>query len=274
MKAAGYCTASWHHAQSGAPKKKIRFYATYGVIRHPIHGIVLFDTGYTSRFFESTRKYPYKLYRAFTPVFLESEEEAHRQLRAEGIDPLQIKHIIVSHFHADHIGGLRDFPNARFLCTKKSFESVGNKKGIAAVRRGFLPQQMPEDFSERAEFINIDQSKIADPILGKLVDVFGDGSILLCALDGHAKGQIGALLNTPDGKIFLISDAAWLKPAYQHLLLPHPIVRLFFDSWRDYKASLTRLHKYHLSHPNTLIVPCHCYETFAGINSGNLYDAI
>ncbi|MEQ8811504.1 MAG: MBL fold metallo-hydrolase [Imperialibacter sp.] len=267
MKSAGYCTASWHHAQRGAPKKTIRFYATYAVIKHTKHGVILFDTGYAKRFFSSTANYPYKLYRAFTPVFIKPEEEAAAQLKADGIQPEDVRYIIVSHFHADHIGGLRDFPNARFICDRAAYNDIKGKSGFGALKKGFLPAQMPEDFGERSDFIDIEKGTSKDEHLGALHDLLGDGSIFLTRLDGHAKGQLGALLATENGQVFLISDAAWLKPAYTDLKLPHPIVRLFFDSWVDYKASLNRVHKYHKAHPDTLIIPCHCLDTLTALNS-------
>ncbi|MEQ8688218.1 MAG: MBL fold metallo-hydrolase [Imperialibacter sp.] len=266
LKSAGYCTASWHHAQRGAPKKTIRFYATYAVIKHPKHGVILFDTGYAKRFFSSTANYPYKLYRAFTPVFIKPEEEAAARLKADGIQPEDVRYIIVSHFHADHIGGLRDFPSARFICDRAAYDDIKGKSGFGALKKGFLPAQMPENFEARTDFNDIENSAAKDKHLGSLHDLFNDGSILLTRLDGHAKGQLGALLATEKGQIFLISDAAWLKPAYTDLKLPHPIVRLFFDSWADYEASLNRVHNFHKAHPDTLIIPCHCLDTLTALN--------
>tara|TARA_R110000737_G_scaffold353441_2_gene405391 strand:+ start:2362 stop:3219 length:858 start_codon:yes stop_codon:yes gene_type:complete len=266
LKSAGYCTASWHHAQKGAPKKTIRFYATYAVIKHPKHGVILFDTGYAKRFFSSTSSYPYKLYRAFTPVFVKPEEEAAAQLKADGTPSEEVRYIIVSHFHADHIGGLKDFPNARFICDRAAYDDIKGKSGLSALKKGFLPAQMPEGFEERTDFLDIEKGLSKDGHLGNLHDLFDDGTILLTRLDGHAKGQLGALLATEKGRVFLISDAAWLKPAYTDLKLPHPIVRLFFNSWAEYRASLNRVHNYHKAHPETLIIPCHCFETLKALN--------
>ena len=43
--------------------------------------------------------------------------------------------------------------------------------------------------------------------------------------------------------------------------LPSPLVRLFFDSWSDYKASLKRVHDFHKANPDVAVIPCHCEET-------------
>ena len=181
-------------------------------------------------------------------------------MKKKGIHPSDIKFIIISHFHADHIAGLRDFPNAEFICSDVAYQDVKNRKGISALKRGFIPSLMPEDFESRTKFLSFDDATKGVDYLGKIIDLFKDESILICQLEGHAKGQIGALLNT-DKKTFLISDAAWLKQNYIDLHFPNPIVRLFFDSWSNFKTSLNKVHNYHKAHPEIQIIPCHCEET-------------
>ncbi|WP_296620038.1 MBL fold metallo-hydrolase [Marivirga sp.] len=260
LASAGYCEAKRSHALSKASNQTIKFYATYAHIEHPIHGHILFDTGYTRRFYEFTKKYPFKIYARVTKVYVNEEDEAKNVLKTKGIYPNDIKFIIISHFHADHIGGLRDFPNAEFICSDVAFQDVRGRKGFFALKKGFIPSLMPEEFQSRTKFLSFDTSTKEVDGLGPVIDLFNDESILICQLDGHAKGQIGALLNA-DKKILLISDAAWLKENYADLHLPNPIVRLFFDSWSDFKKSLHKVHTYHKTHPETLIIPCHCEET-------------
>ena len=48
-----------------------------------------------------------------TKVVIEDHQELKNQLQSFGIKTNDINHIIISHFHADHIGGLQDFPNAK-----------------------------------------------------------------------------------------------------------------------------------------------------------------
>ena len=261
LKSAGYCEARQSHALRGVPNKIMKFFATYAHIEHPVHGHMLFDTGYTRRFYEGTLRLPLKIYARVTKVFITEEEEAKNAMLKKGVAPESIKYIIVSHFHADHIGGLRDFPNATFICSQKGFDDVKNKTGIAALRRGFVPTLLPEDFENRVQFVSFENTNRSEYGLGKVVDLFGDESLLICSLDGHAKGQIGVLLQA-EKKILLISDAAWLTRNYKELHLPSPVVRFFFHSWRDYKESLYRVHAYHKMHPETEIIPCHCEETF------------
>ncbi|MFK8103290.1 MAG: MBL fold metallo-hydrolase [Saprospiraceae bacterium] len=270
LKSAGYCEAKQSHVLSGSANKVVKFRASYGHIEHPVHGHILFDTGYTRRFYSATKNFPLNIYAYLTKVFIRVEEEASTALSNIGIVPEEVRFIIVSHFHADHIGGLRDFPNARFICTKEAFVAVEHKKGFAALTRGYLSSLLPNDFRGRTDFLELEQATRKDEHLGKLYDLFGDGSILICQLEGHAKGQIGALLETEIGKVFMISDAAWLKQNFQDFHLPSPMVRLFIDSWKNFIQSLKRIHAYHQSNPETIIIPCHCEETYEKLTNSSL----
>ena len=259
---AGSCMAGGNHAERGAPRKNIQFNAMFALIEHSEKGYILFDTGYTQRFFEGAKKFPYQIYAGITKVNLKKEEEVVHQLKAKGIKADEVKYIIISHFHADHIGGLKDFPNAQFICTKVGYEDVRGKAGFSGLIRAFMPNLMPKDFEDRCRFVEVEKGTIIHPSLGKMVDVFGDGTIKMCALDGHALGMIGILVATPKREVFLVSDAAWLKSNYEDLKLPHPIVKLFFYSWKDFKMNIQRIHTFYKNNPETLIVPSHCMETY------------
>ncbi len=261
----GYCLASQHFVLKGTERKDIKFYATFGIIEHPKHGVILFDTGYTLRFYNYTKKFPYSIYSKITKVFVEKQEEAVSILRDLAIAPKDVKYVIISHFHADHIGGLKDFPNATFICHQDAYESVKNKKGFSAVRHGFIPDFMPKDFEKRVQFIDFYNSTKIDYDLGKVADIFNDKSILLCELEGHAKGQIGAILNTDDGQFLLAADSCWTEEAYKENWLPNQIVRLLFDNWKNYLFSLKKVQNFHKNNSSTTIIPCHCEKTMRRI---------
>lgn len=257
---AGYCEALESHAIRGGARKKIPFDATFAVIHHPEKGVVLFDTGYTDRFFFETEKFPEKIYAKVTKVYIPKEEEAAEQLKKEGINADDIQHVIISHFHADHVGGLKDFPNATFYCSAQADEQLQHKSGFGAVKKGIIKGLIPSDFNSRKYLID-NCKKVENKYFNKTYDLFNDGSIILVDLHGHGAGQIGAILNTENQKTFLVADACWLTKSYKEFILPNSIVRLFFDSWKSYKDNLRRLHEYHKANPKTIIIPTHCNAT-------------
>lgn len=149
----GYCRQIERLARRDAPYRLASFYALAVLIRHPEAGLLLFDTGYSTHFFKETSRFPYSLYRWVTPVVFRKKDALVEQLSARGISPEEIRYIFLSHFHGDHIGGVRDFPKAVFLCSREAYHHIRDKRGIAAVRNGFIPGLLPPDFSERVQFL-------------------------------------------------------------------------------------------------------------------------
>ncbi|WP_421796526.1 MBL fold metallo-hydrolase [Haliscomenobacter sp.] len=255
----GYCVAHGKVIDPVNGQKHCRVYATWALIEHPEQGLILFDTGYAPRFRSATAHWPYRLYALLTPMFLETHEPAVERLKALGYVPDQIKSIIISHFHGDHIAGLQDFPNAQVFCSVSAWAQANKVKGWAAVSKGVLPELIPADLEQRIYCI-------ADSELGQLsnadsaYDLFGDGSMLLYALPGHGRGQLGALLHTPEGPVFLAADAAWQLEPWRAGILPKSIVRLFFDDWEAYKRTFGELRDFAQLHPDVRIVFTHSPE--------------
>lgn len=259
----GYCPQLEGLAMRGARFCKMRFASMFALLEHPSRGPVLFDTGYSSRFHEETRRFPGRLYSLLASAHVNLERTAVCQLRSRQINATDVRHIFVSHFHADHIGGLKDFPNARFHCTRAAVESVQNLRGWQAVRHGFLPGLLPMDFYQRIEFVDsapIVRLPESHRPFSEARDVFGDGSLLSVELPGHATGQAGLFFKDASGRdCLLASDACWLSRAYRENQMPHPLVRILVD-WAAYRQTLQELHELHRSNPSLWIIPSHCPE--------------
>jgi glyoxylase-like metal-dependent hydrolase (beta-lactamase superfamily II) len=243
---------------NGAPSIDIKFKALFALIEHPLKGWMLFDTGYTDRFYKATKRFPNKIYALITKVFITKNDELKTQLISIGIEPKDIKHIIISHFHADHIGGLRDFENATIYCSKDAYRQVKSISSFFAFSKGIIKSLLPEDIETRLKFIEEISTPNDDEIFGMTYDLFNDDTIEVYELPGHAAGQIGVRLQTEKAQYFLIADACWDERAYQQLALPHPIVKLFFDSWTAYKNTIYKLRAFHQKYPEVKIMPTHC----------------
>ena len=258
---AGYCFSKENLAIRTGKRKDIVFQSLWGLIDHPEKGYILYDTGYTHRFMEETKRYPNKIYAQITRVQFEPEDEIQYQLRQQGIDPLDIRHLILTHFHGDHTAGLRDFPNATIYCHSEAYKQVKKIPKLWGFSKGILKGLHPEDIEERAVFVDQQCAKRYDSVLGTSYDLFDDSSILLVDLPGHATGQIGVLLETEKNEVFLIADTCWIRDSFINLTLPSPMVKLILSSWKDFKTSLNKVHEYYKTHPETIIVPTHCQET-------------
>jgi glyoxylase-like metal-dependent hydrolase (beta-lactamase superfamily II) len=265
LNTAGLCYSKENHVIKGGRKKEIPFKALFGVIYHDDLGWILYDTGYTDRFYECTRRFPSSIYAKLTKVEINKEDEVASQLQRFGLNPNDIKHIIITHFHGDHVCGMKDFPSATFYCSKKAFEYTMKLNKTFSFSKGVLKDLIPDDIYDRVKFIEDVGREFDDQIFGTSYDLFGDDSIHTFNLPGHAVGQIGIQLRTNKKAYFLVADACWVRSAFIEGKLPNPIVRLFFSSWKDYKETVNKLANFHKENPEVKMIPTHCNETLSEV---------
>lgn len=246
---------------------RVIFPALAMLIVHPEEGPILFDTGYDPAFFEATRPFPERFYRWLTPVTLKPEEELGAQLAARGIAPAEVRHVVLSHFHADHMAGLHLFRDAAIHCGKAGLEAACGAGRIAGVRKGILRALFPADIQARARFFE-DAPRVALP--GDMApfdvgaDLFGDGSILAVELPGHCPGHWGLTVNdAAHGLHFMVGDAAWSSDAIRRNVPPPAITSGFLGDTRQVRETLARLHHLWRRNREVRLTPCHCPERAA-----------
>jgi glyoxylase-like metal-dependent hydrolase (beta-lactamase superfamily II) len=266
---AGYCTAPEHIAIHGGRWRTIHFPAMFALLQHPHFGGMLFDTGYSYRFFDETKKFPNRLYRWATPVTLHEEELAVNQLSTFNLQPKDITRVFISHFHADHITALADFPRARYVYMSHAFSGLRNLKPFEGVKHAFLRGLIPPDFDSRSHAVDMTKPILLSTEYAPFktgYDLLGDESIIGVELPGHATGQMGLFARDENNKLFFfVADAAWLKRSIVENRPPHKIADKLFPDPEAYRGTLKSLHSYYLTHPDTIIVPSHCEETIRSL---------
>jgi len=268
---AGFCTCPEHLAIQGGRWRGIHFPAMFALFEHPRFGAMLYDTGYSYRFFEETRNFPNRFYRWLTPVTLEEKDLAVNQLSALNIRPKDITHIFISHFHADHIAALADFAHARYVYLPHAYEKLRSARGLEAVSKAFMPGLIPGDFDGRSAVVDVNTPKLLPPEYSPFThgfDILGDGSLMAVELPGHATGQMGLFVRDENNEaFFFVADAAWLKKAVTEDRPPHRITDLLFSDPKAYRETLSTLHEYGLKHPDVHVIPSHCEKTLACYSS-------
>lgn len=164
---------------------------------------VLFDTGYATG--EWRTGWRGAVYRRLLPPTVDDADDVAAQLRRDGIDPASVTHVVLSHLHPDHVGGVSRFPQATFVL------SAGHERTLAAprLRTGVLTGLFPEWFSGADRIVVDDAAFSTVTIRGvsmRAHDLFGDGSYLVVDLPGHADGHLGAVV---EHRVLLAGDAAW-----------------------------------------------------------------
>lgn len=254
----GYATGNHRIVERTAPTEHIRFHALVGLIEHPVYGLTLFDTGY-SKHLKHLRGAASYIFNHLLPTHTCDSLSIASQLRALSIEPNDVQRIVISHFHPDHIAGLRDFPQAEFIASQSAWQAIRNRKGVLALRSAFLPGLLPDDFAARLHLIE----SYSDPGMGpfdRCHDLFGDRSVRLFELPGHAAGQMGALIQTHQSREFLVADAAWTSSAIRTQAMPQNLTRSFIHNFRHLKATLRKLKDFSDQYPEMNLIPTHCPE--------------
>lgn len=167
----------------------------------------MIDTGYGNRFVAATRRWPYRLYRYATPATMNGTTGA--TLTRTGIDAAQVQHVVITHFHADHVGGLSDFPNAQIHYHADAWRSLERLTPFRQVHAAFLPVLIPNGLADRSHRIEQSEFELSSRLPFLLHDLFNDGSVQLISLPGHAPGHLGVLLETTDKSLLYATDAFW-----------------------------------------------------------------
>jgi len=249
--------------------RKMKFPAYVGLIKHPVKGYILFDTGYAKRFLDETSRFPERFYRWLTPMHLCDKHSLIGQLKDLGISSADIKYIFISHFHADHISGLLDFESATYICSKDALDTFTSSGRVRGLMKGYLPNLLPLDFLSRCMFIEDLKLSFLDKSMEPFVkgyDIFCDGGVLAISLPGHAAGHYGLLLNHNGKNIFLIGDAAWTADSYENSVRPNRITHLIMDDGAKYLDTLDKISAVCSANSNLLILPSHCERSFRKFN--------
>ncbi|RJF71276.1 MBL fold metallo-hydrolase [Deinococcus cavernae] len=250
----------------GEPWRVKSFPAGFALIVHPQRGPVLFDTGYSSLVRRIMRRWPGVLYGLVTPVRLDERETARAQLARLGWSASDIREIIVSHLHADHVGALRDFPQARFLLDAPAFGELRGLQGVKAVRRAFLPELLPDDFAPRIQPLTFTAAPPGLSPFSEVADVFGDESVLAVRVPGHAPGMVALIARTHPqatwegdgaGLTVLAADAAWTVRALREGLPVHLLGRLAFWNAAQEARSARQLRDWLTGHPQAQVIVSH-----------------
>ncbi len=241
-----------------------RFPNTVVLIEHPTKGKILFDTGYSPHFFEATRRFPEKPYRMLAPVTLKNNDNTLAKLGEIGIRADEIDYIILSHFHADHVAGIHDFPKAKFIFIDEAYKHVASLSRLQGLKSGFLKALIPENFASRGTSIPL--SQMVSPVLplapfDQTFDVFGDGSIIGVSLPGHVLGHWGIYVESEQGKYFFIADTCWDEEEYLEGKSLGRVANLVIHDRSSYDSTLDRMNKFHQNHPDVQIIPCHCMKS-------------
>jgi glyoxylase-like metal-dependent hydrolase (beta-lactamase superfamily II) len=187
-----------------APPGPLEIPAPTFLVQHP-RGLVLYDTGIAP----DAATDPQGVFGdrlALTGLTRFSEQQrVDRQIEAAGFAVDDVTHVVLSHAHFDHAGGLALFPRAQFFA------------GSAELPNAFWPHAPIYCNHFRLADLEPTRAFAWHPLPGDH-DVFADGSVQILATPGHTPGHLSLLVRLPEGSLLLTGDAVHLRAGWDHVV--------------------------------------------------------
>ena len=171
------------------------------VIDHA-EGVIVVDTGETARVHE--RGYHpswHPFYRRAVHFAVHPDEELGPQLRAIGIAARDIRHVVLTHLHTDHAGGLHHVTGSRVWVSSRELERA---TGIGGRVQGYLPHRWPKWW--RPEIIQFDR-----PAFGPFEEsmpLTRRGDVVIVPTPGHTPHHVSVVVSG-EPSYFLAGDTSY-----------------------------------------------------------------
>jgi N-acyl homoserine lactone hydrolase len=173
------------------------------LIDHP-DGKVLFDTGAHPDFASDPRL---RLGDEADnwDIRIQAGDDVVSRIATLGLAATDITHVVQSHLHYDHAGGIEFFPHAPVYIHRDELAFA------------FAPPVYQQGVYVRADF---DVPGVRWVELDGEHDLFGDGRVIVFPTPGHSKGHQSMMVHLAGRTVILLSDAAYLVEKMRARALP------------------------------------------------------
>jgi glyoxylase-like metal-dependent hydrolase (beta-lactamase superfamily II) len=245
----------------GAGLKIIRLSVRYGLIDLKERGLCLVDTGMGPEVTRGPRTAALRLYSSVLRPVLNANAAPEAMLRNMGATADDVRLVVVTHFHADHISSLRAFSRAGIIACGDATRRVLAMSSTAALHHGIFRELIPQDFEHRLLPLQGMRRLPTGTVLGEGYDLFGGGAYLAVPLPGHAFGHFGIFWRDETGPVIYATDAAWTTEALLDDATPWISSAVVFDDRRAGRATQRLLREFRREDGRLLL--CHDIEEAA-----------
>ncbi len=137
-------------------------------------------------------------------------QAADEQLAAMGLQPCDIDYLLLTHLDCDHASGLQALRGAKHILVARQELDYCNRHSLVRFQKKWWQGVPLEPF---------DWNTDGGPF-GNAYDLFGDGTVRLVDIHGHAKGLFAVQVQGKDGFVLLVSDGGYAPRSWEQLNLP------------------------------------------------------
>jgi glyoxylase-like metal-dependent hydrolase (beta-lactamase superfamily II) len=185
-----------HEQAQDIEDEEIMIPVNVGILQHQKFGAYLIDAGLD-------KSYVHNPHGTIKGLMVESylgkgSQEPNTHIAAIlNQESIQLKGVFLTHLHQDHTAGIVDLP--------KDIPYVAGMNERYVNFRFFMQSEHLAGIDELQEFDFVEGIDL--PPLGKIIDVFGDGSLWAISSSGHSAGHVIFLINGIDEQILFTGDA-------------------------------------------------------------------
>ncbi|MBN1498632.1 MAG: MBL fold metallo-hydrolase [Spirochaetes bacterium] len=217
------------------------------IIRHKTRGDFLVDTGFDESFYRNPPfgNSPFAIKLLLNLISnnnftLHEDRNINLYLKKYAVKP---EGIFFTHLHFDHIAGVPAVTDdVKLIMDGKEINFINKAQSLGSYLKG------------KNNFYTLDFSKGIDmPVLGKCIDVFGDGSFLAISTPGHSAGHVSYIVNSVNGPALVTGDAVFYKNSLKYNL-GHKIFDADYDRAVKTRQKIIEFLKLY---PEVIIYPGH-----------------
>jgi glyoxylase-like metal-dependent hydrolase (beta-lactamase superfamily II) len=217
------------------------------LVEHPGVGPILIDTGLHPSCASDVAGNMGRAGRIMYEVRMEHDQALRFELPRRGVDPTEVRVVIMTHLHIDHASAVSEFPQATFVVDRREWDAAADGGSL----RGYHPRQFDHAFDWRT--IDYAGDSVASfSGFAQSLDLFGDGSVRLVSTPGHTRGHQSVVLRTSTREVLALGDAAYTEPELRGRARP-----LIMADEHLYQRSLRETLRYIEQTPDAIVIPGH-----------------